>query len=221
MDRAAIDTLLGAARRAQGARRFLIYTSGIWVLGPTREPATEEAPLDPAEISAWRAPHEQLVLAADGHAVRTAVVRPGIVYGGTRGIVGDILRDAANGLIRVIGPGKNRWPLVYDRDLADLYLRIATRPDASGIFHANDEGDERVNDLVEAIARHLPQTPDVRRIPLEEAKAKLGPYAVALALDQVVRSPRSRALGWTPSLRSVAGNTPRLFEEWRAGRFSC
>jgi len=223
IDRVAIEALLEAARRQPPADgqwpRFLIYTSGIWVLGQTREPAAEDAPLHPAEVSAWRAPHEQVVLEANaGGDVRTAVVRPGIVYGGARGIVGDVLRDAANGLIRVIGPGDNRWPLVYDRDLADLYLRIATRPDASGIFHANDEGDERVNDIVEAVARQLPQTPDVRRIPLEEAKAKLGSYAVALALDQVVRGPRSRALGWTPSLRSVAGNTPRLFEEWRAGR---
>ncbi|RPJ74760.1 MAG: NAD-dependent epimerase/dehydratase family protein [Acidobacteria bacterium] len=225
LDRVAIDALLGVARRqppTEGGRlpRFVIYTSGIWVLGQTREPATEHAPLDPAEISAWRAPHEQVVLDANSpdDGVRTAVVRPGIVYGGTRGIVGDVLRDAANGLIRVIGPGDNRWPLVYDRDLADLYLRIATRPDASGVFHANDEGDERVNDIVEAVARQLPHRPEVRRIPLEEARGKLGPYAVALALDQVVRSPRSRALGWTPSLRSVAGNTPRLFEEWRAGR---
>jgi len=221
IDRTATDALLAAARVARrdaAEPRFLIYTSGIWVLGQTREPAAEDAPLEPAEISAWRAPHEQIVLAANGAAVRTAVVRPGIVYGGTRGIVGDVLRDAANGLIRVVGPGDNRWPLVYDRDLADLYVRIATRPDASGIFHANDEGDERVNDIVEAVARQMLQTPDVRRIPMEEAKAKLGSYAAALALDQVVRSPRSRALGWTPSLRSVAGNTPRLFEEWRAGR---
>ena len=32
-------------------------------------------------------------------------------------------------LIRVIGPGKNFWPCVYDRDLADLYFRLATHPD--------------------------------------------------------------------------------------------
>jgi hypothetical protein len=39
-----------------------------------------------------------------------------------------------------------------------------------------------------------------------------------LSLDQVVRSPRARALGWTPSLHSVAGNAARLLEEWRAER---
>jgi nucleoside-diphosphate-sugar epimerase len=217
VDRSAIDTLVAAAREGGAhAGRFLVYTSGIWVLGATREPATEESPVNPAAIVAFRPAHEQAVLAASGDGLRTIVVRPGIVYGGTRGIVGDLFRDAVNGLVRVTGSGDNHWPVVYDRDLADLYVRLASRPSASGLYHANDEGDERVNDIVEAIVSHVPNTPDVRRVPIEEAKAKHGAYALALALDQIVRSPRARALGWAPSLRSIAGNTARLFEEWRA-----
>ena len=39
-----------------------------------------------------------------------------------------------------------------------------------------------------------------------------------LSLDQVIRSPRAKALGWNPSLRSVGGNAARLLEEWRAER---
>jgi hypothetical protein len=34
----------------------------------------------------------------------------------------------------------------------------------------------------------------------------------------MVRSPRARALGWTPSLHSVAGNVARLLEEYRNAR---
>jgi hypothetical protein len=60
--------------------------------------------------------------------------------------------------------------------------------------------------------------PDVRHVPLAEARAKMGPYADALALDQRVRSPRARALGWSPSLHSVAGNVARLQEEFRTRR---
>ncbi len=58
---------------------------------------------------------------------------PGIVYGGSRGIVSDFLKDALNGLVRVIGSGKNRWPTVYDRDLAELYMRLLQTPDAHGV----------------------------------------------------------------------------------------
>jgi nucleoside-diphosphate-sugar epimerase len=107
---------------------------------------------------------------------------------------------------------------VYDRDLANLYLRVATNPDASGVYHANDEADERVADIVEEVARQAKMEPDVRRVPIEEARAKMGPYADALALNQIVRSPRARALGWAPTLHSVAGNVARLLEEFRAKR---
>ena len=193
----------------------MVYTSGIWVLGNCPAPVDEAAPLNPAEFVAWRPAHEQRVLNAATASVRPVVIRPGIVYGGSRGIVGEMLKDAANSLVRVVGSGDNHWPLVYDRDLAELYVRLATNPDATGVFHANDEGDERVNDLVAALANQAPTSPSVRRLPIAEARQKMGPYADALALDQIVRSPRARALGWNPSLHSVAGNAARLFEEWR------
>ena len=219
-DREAIVTLLAAikgATTASGARPTFVYTSGVWILGNTTRPADEQAPIDPVPHVAWRPQHEQLVLDAGENGLRTIIVRPGIVYGGSRGIVSDILKDALNGMMRVIGPGKNRWPTVYARDLGDLYARLLEAPDASGVYHANDETDERVNDIVEAIADHLTQRPDIRHMPLPEARRKLGTYADVLALDQRVRSPRARALGWSPSLSSITSNVPRLFEEYRRG----
>ena len=223
-DRTAIDAILAAARRprttrtATSAPRFLIYTSGLWVVGPAPDPVDEGVTPHPVSLAQWKAEHEALVLGASGDQLRTAVVRPGTVYGGGSGIVGDLFKSATNGLVRVIGDGNNRWPLVYDRDLADLYARIAANDGAAGIFHANDEGDERVNDLVAAVGPYLPHRPDVRYVPIDEARAKMGAYADALALDQVIRSSRSRAIGWNPSLHSVAGNAARLLGEWRAAR---
>ena len=218
LERQALEVMLTALREPGLGPRAFVYTSGVWVIGPTRQPATEESPIDPPAIAAWRPAHEGIVLDAAGDGLRTMVVRPGIVYGGARGIVGDLLRDASNGLVRVIGGGENRWPAVYERDLGDLYVRLLSSAEGAGLYHANDEADERVNEVVEAIAAAAPQRPDIRRVPLEEARGKLGAYADALALDQVVRSPRARALGWAPARRSIAGNAPRLFEEWRAGR---
>ena len=221
IDRQAVDTFLGVAtnRAASGWPAAFIYTSGVWVLGDTAAPVAEDAPVQPTPLVAWRPEHERLVLQAGAsHTPRTVVMRPGIVYGGSRGIIADLLKDAANGLVRVIGEGKNHWPCVYARDLADVYLRVATNPEASGVFHANDEADERVGDIVDSIARHARMRPDVRHVPLSEARAKMGAYADALALDQRVRSPRARALGWSPTLHSVSGNVARLAEEFRARR---
>jgi len=222
IEQTALEAIIAAAKRPRtgGApaapRRFIIYTSGVWILGRTPEPATEEAPINPITLASFRPAHEKLVLDAGGDHLRTMVVRPGVVYGGSEGMVGDIFKAASNGLVRVIGDGNNHWPLVYDRDLADLYARLAANADANGVYHANDEGDERINDIVGAIKPYLPVKPDVRYVPIDEARHKMGPYADALALDQVVRSPRARALGWTPTLHSVAGNAARLLEEWRS-----
>jgi len=219
IDRQAVDTLLAAAgrRAAAGLPACMVYTSGMWVLGAVHD-ATEETPVNPIPLAAWRPEHEQLVLAAARDGVRPVVIRPGVVYGGARGIVGDLLKDAANGLVRVVGDGKNRWACIYDRDLADLYVRVSTQGDAAGVFHANDEADESVDDIVAAISQHAKMPPDVRHMPIEEARKKMGPLADALALDQIVRSPRARAIGWTPTLRSVSGSVARLLEEFRTAR---
>jgi nucleoside-diphosphate-sugar epimerase len=219
VDRQAIETLLGTAARraASGHAAAFVYTSDVKILGDTQGRATEESPVNPPTLAAWRPEHESLVLAS-APGVRAAVIRPAVVYGGARGIIGDLLKDAANGLVRVVGDGHNHWPCIYDRDLADLYVRVATHDDASGVFHANDEADERVSDIVAAIASQSSMRPDVRNVPLPEARKKMGPYADALALDQIVGSPRARALGWSPSLHSVSGNVARLLEEFRNSR---
>jgi nucleoside-diphosphate-sugar epimerase len=224
VDRASLDVLLAAARRPRtvGASvpssRFFIYTSDMAVIGRTSEPVGEEAPVNPIPHLSWRSHHEALVIEAGEPHLRTIVVRPGVVYGSGGGVVGGLLKAASNGLVRVVGDGSNHWPLVYDRDLADLYTRLAVSPDATGVYHANDEADERVNDIVSAIASHVAMRPDVRHVPMDEARVRMGPFADALSLDQVVRSPRARALGWTPVVRSVSSNVPRLLEEWRASR---
>ena len=218
LEKQALETMLAAqqqASQADGKARTFIYTSGVWVLGRAVKAADETAPLDPPPHVSWRPAHEELVLSAYSATLRTVVVRPGIVYGGGRGIVSDLIKDALNGLVRVVGPGKNRWPLIYDHDLGDLYVRILETPTAAGIFHANDEEDERVSDIVEAIAAQVPQKPDIRFMPMDEAHKKLGSYADALALDQKVRSPKARALGWSPTQPGVISSVARLLEEFR------
>ena len=218
VDRQAIDTLLSAAARRVSAGRpsTIVYTSAAWVLGNTSGQAAEDAPLRPPPYVEWRPAHEQIVLEANRGLLKTAVVRPGIVYGGTRGVIADLVKTAANGLVRVVGDGRNHWACVHDRDLADLYVRVATNPEAGGIYHATDEADERVTDIVESVVRHAKMPTDVRHVPIEEARSKLGPFADALALNQIVRCPRSKELGWTPISHSVAGSVARLLEDFRA-----
>jgi nucleoside-diphosphate-sugar epimerase len=218
VEKSALETMLAAqaqASQADGKPRVFVYTSGVWVLGQTVKAADETAPLSPPPHTEWRPAHEEIVLSASSAQLRTVVVRPGVVYGGGRGIVSELIKDALNGLIRVVGPGKNRWSCVYKHDLGDLYVRILESPAAAGIIHATDEADEKVMDIVEAIAGHVPQRPDIRNVPMTEARKKLGTYADALALDQKVRSPKAHALGWAPTQTGVINSVARLVEEFR------
>lgn len=214
LEKTFLDALLPALAAISAPRTF-VYTSGVWVLGEQPTPADETVTVNPVAYSAWRAGHEAQVLAAATATLRTTIIRPGIVYGSGRGIVSDMLKDALNGLVRVIGDGRNRWPCVYDRDLAELYVRVLGSTGAAGIYHAAGDEDERVNDIADAITQHVSPPADIRHVPLAEARGKFGPYADALALDQVVRSPRARALGWAPTMHGITGNAPRLFEEFR------
>ncbi len=150
-DRLAIETLVAAARAGRSGRPSVLdlHLGHLGARADAPPGRRRRAPRTRRRSSRFRPAHEQMVLSAAGDGLRTAVVRPGIVYGGSRGIVGDLFRHAVNGVIRIIGTGENHWPAVYDRDLADLYLLLAQREDASGVFHANDESDERVNDIVD------------------------------------------------------------------------
>ena len=176
VDKTAIETMLTAQRdamAADGKARSFLYTSGVWCLAARPGRPKKMRRRSPAARE-WRPGHEDLVLAAASSGLRPVVIRPGIVYGGGRGIVSDLVKDALNGMVRVVGQGKNRWPCVYDHDLGDLYVRILEAPMATGIYHANDEEDERVSDIVEAIAAQVPQKPDIRYMPMAEARKKLG-----------------------------------------------
>src|SRR5262249_50845620 len=68
IEQAALETVIAAARRPRTAggstpgQRFIIYTSGVWVLGRTPEPAAEDAPINPIALSAFRPAHQHTVL---------------------------------------------------------------------------------------------------------------------------------------------------------------
>jgi hypothetical protein len=124
-----------------------------------------------APASGTRAEHERLVLEAGG-----AVIRPGMIHGGEAWLFTNPI---------IIDEGNNRWPLVERDDVAMLY-RLVVESGARGIFHAVAEV-KRARDV-------FPGT----NVPLAEARAMLGGFADALALDQNVRATRSLELRWKP-----------------------
>jgi nucleoside-diphosphate-sugar epimerase len=213
IDRQVIDACREVFWRA--GRGVFVYASSAWVIGPTRGAVDESTPINPPEVERDRAATEQAVLESQGGGVRALVVRPGLVYGGDSGVISDMLRDACNGIVRVVGSGDNHWPLIYRDDLADLFVRLITHAGIAGVVHATDGSDDTVNDLVEAMSSHVTHKPEVRHMSIADARHRMGALAEALAMDQIVRSPKALAIGWAPSLTSASRNVPRLLEERR------
>lgn len=181
-----------------GGDKPFILTSGVWVYGTTGDtPATEDSPLNPFMLVTWRPAVEQTVLKADK--IRGVVIRPGMVYGNAGGMaamfVGQAKGDAKT--VRIPGDGKNRWSLVHVDDLGELYAIALESAPRGAIYNGTTDESVTLGAIGLAIAkRHGAQFVTT---PIAEARKAMGPFADALALDQVVRSPKALALGWKPN----------------------
>jgi nucleoside-diphosphate-sugar epimerase len=217
VDRRGVETLLASARCAR-APRLVVYTSGVWVLGPHRgAPAEEDARPDPPEIVRWRPAVEEAVLSCGREGLSAVVIRPGCVYGGSGGLYGMMIQAVlAEREVRLAGDGSNRWAAVYLDDLAELYRLVVERRPHRALYHATDGVAEPVREVAEAFAAAAGGA-EVLDWPIAEARRALGPLADALAMDQRVSSERAwRELGWRPQLCSAAMNAEALLAQWGA-----
>ena len=184
-----------------------VYTSGVWVLGNT-ESAQEGSPVNPLALVAWRPAHEERVLGTGG-----AVVRPGCVYGGKQSLLASWFAAAEKyEPLRIVGDGTNRWAMVDVRELADLYVR-AVEQRAKGVLHAIDDS----HDSLTTMARAIAPEGTIENVPLDVARTAMGPFADALAVDQVIDSTETRQkLSWSPR-KTFLNSIAEQWAEWKTG----
>jgi len=217
-DKIAVEAMLAVGPR--GARpKTLVYTSGVWVQGPTGDGVADETtPLNPLPIVAWRTAHEQMVLSATS--VRGIVLRPGCVYGKSGSLTGSWFEGAYKKKdLQVVGDGTNRWAMVHVDDLADAYLRAAQSGLSGEVFNVTDRSRDSVAEMAAAAARVAGYGGAIRFVPVSEAAKAMGPFAEALALDQHVSSWKIvRRLGWHPQHGGFVDGAKVYFEAWKAGQ---
>jgi nucleoside-diphosphate-sugar epimerase len=217
-DRKAIGTLIAAA--VGGKVQVLVYTSGIWVLGTTGDtPAFEDATTEhPSALVAWRPPHEKMVIAAANDHLATAVIRPGMVYGGSGSLIASYFDSAEKyGASQYLGNGRNRIPMIHLEDLARFY-RAVVEHRGRGIFHAVDGNAVQLADVARAASEAAGKGGETQSIPLDEARPKMGPIVDALILDQVIESGRNVEIGWQPRHESFLASAATAYQEWKASR---
>lgn len=202
-----------------GRLRRVLYTSGAWVNGPTDGLVLDEtAPIRPLEISQWRAAHEEIALDLATHEVATIVLRPGMVYGEGRGILGAWFAEAQRSkTVTYAGDGSQHWAMVHRDDVAEAYA-LALEDGAGGQrFLLTDESRYTVKQLAEAAAAAAGAT--AKGMPADEVVRTLGVYGKALLNDAMFTSAKARReLGWVPRHTSFVNEAPQLWREWTEAR---
>ena len=183
----------------------IVYTSGAWVYGDRGDAVVDEdAPVNPIAMVAWRPGHEDQVLAASARGVRAVVIRPAVVYGDGGGIVGMLMASAKPGPVRVVGDGTNRWPMVRVDALAELYAAAVEQAAANGIYNASSAASVPYVEIARAASRAGGGNGSIEHLTLENARAAMGGFADALAVDLQMSSEKAkRELGWSPHRPTV------------------
>jgi nucleoside-diphosphate-sugar epimerase len=201
-----------------GRVRRLLYTSGIWVVGPTDGAVLDEtAPLHPLELAAFRVAHEAIALDLDAHEVETVVLRPGMVHGEARGTFGAWWQEArTRGTVPCPG-GDQHWPVVHRDDVAEGYALALEHGQGGECYLLTDESRLTVRELAAAAA--AASGASVRPQTAAEVVAEAGLFGKALLCDQQFTAAKARReLGWVPRHASFIHEAPALWAEFRATR---
>ncbi|MES2348805.1 MAG: NAD-dependent epimerase/dehydratase family protein [Pseudomonadota bacterium] len=212
-NRAAVEAIIEALA---GSGKVFLHTSGSSIVGDasggegTDKIYFEDRLPAPTPDKAARVAIDDLVLAAAGKGVRSAVLCNTLIYGH-----GALPRDSVqlprllkqarkSGVVRHVGRGLNIWSNVHIDDVVDLYL-LALEKTEAGVFYFVESGEASFRDMTAAIARAL-NLGEPQDWPLEQAREEWG-YEMAsygLGSNSRVRGQRARTqLGWQPHRPSV------------------
>lgn len=215
-DQNALDAFRTAA--LDGRLRKLIYTSGIWVHGASTTTLDETATLKPLELVQWRAAHEEIALDLSSHEVITLVMRPGMVYGEHRGLLGSWFSEAqTKKTVTYPGDGSQHWGMVHRDDVAEAYALAIEDGGTAGRYLLVDESHHTVKELAEAAA--VAAEAKALSWPATQVVETLGLFGKALLNDlQVTSAKARRELGWVPRHTSFVAEAPALWREWQEAR---
>lgn len=211
---------LEAVRKAvvDGRVKRLLYTSGMWVHGDTGGRVIDEgAPFNPLQHVKWRAAHEEVAIDYAENGLETVILRPAIVYGESRGIIGGWWRDAREKhVVTYPGDGSQYWGLVHRDDVAEGYLLALEHAQPGDRFALVDGSRLTVREIAEAVAAVTGST--ARPWPASEVIEAHGSFGEALLTSQQISAAKARReLGWVPRHTSFVKEAGDLYGEWQAG----
>jgi len=138
------DRLLQAAERS-GAKHFVQVSSL-----SAREPAL-------SHYGASKAAGDLLV-SGRPRKLPWIILRPGGVYGPGDHEILKILQVSKKGILPALGSRRNRFSMIYARDLAETLVNAAEHPDINGTFEVDDGhlGGYKIDDIRDALNVSVP-----------------------------------------------------------------
>ncbi|EJT99999.1 NADP-binding protein [Dacryopinax primogenitus] len=189
-----------------------IYTSGIWVHGASEPQGkmgltiVDERNGDMSRVPAWyqeKVNVEALIL--NKHELMPIIVRPGLVYGQTMGMLNKLFKSAWYGKITCPENYQSRWSTIHLDDLANLYVNIA---EAGLCFDACNLSSESAEDVIRALSR----ASGCNELAFTQEKS-LENYA--LSTSMVTRPSLARSIvGWQPRKMALTDGMELYWMSW-------
>jgi len=217
LDQKALAAIRAAVQ--DGRVRRVLYTSGTWVYGDVGGQVVDESrPLAPLPLVQWRAAHEDVAMDLAEFEVDVVILRPTIVYGESRGILGGLFDEAReHRTVTVAGDGSQHWGLVHRDDVSEAFALAVEHGKAGERYNLCDESQLTLRQIGEAIARATGA--ELHTTEVEHVLKHLGLYGEALLADFKCTSAKARReLGWVPRHTNFVREVDDLHREWQAGK---
>jgi nucleoside-diphosphate-sugar epimerase len=164
---------------AVGARRLVhVSTEAVLAGGRPLRYADESAPYPSrhaGEYARTKAVAEQLVLAADGHELRTVCVRPRLIWGpGDTTFAPAVLEAMREGRWAWVSGGDYLTSTCHVRNVVEGIVLAATRPEARGTYFLTDGVPVPFREFVTDVASAYGVDPPARSVPYAVARTMAG-----------------------------------------------
>ena len=201
--------------------KTFIFTSGTGVLAErtagdwSENSFAEDDAFTPLRSLQGRVDVEQMVRAACERGVRGMVMRPPAIWSqdSVHGLVSSVVASAKKtGAACYVGAGLNLYSTVHAEDLAEAFRLVLEKGESGRVYHAVS-GETPNRWIAEMVARVMGC--DTRSVTLDEAIELWGKFSalVVMGVCSRSRSPRTRALGWTPTRFDMLGHAEALLRE--------
>ena len=216
-DQKALATIRDATQDGRVGR--VLYTSGLWVCGDSGGRVLDESdPPAPFPVARWRAAHEEVALDLVHFEVEVLVMRPAILYGEARGLIGAWFQEAREShTVTVPGNGEQFWPLVHRDDVSEAFALALEHGTPGERYHLCDESQLTAGAIGAAIAAATGA--ELRFADAATVIERQGDCGEALLASQKTTSAKARReLGWVPFHTNFAAEADDLYREWSASR---